>query len=458
MQVQRVPIASLQFWSKNARKHGPENLAAIKASLTKYGQAEPLVVQRSSMRVVGGNGRLAAMRELGWSECDVVPLDLSDSTAAALGLALNRTAELAEWDDGTLAEVLKELDALGTMEGTGFTHDDLNSLIDELELLNRSNEVDPDQVPEPPEAAATRRGDLWQLGEHRLLCGDSASAEDLDRLLAGAPIHLVNQDPPYGVRVEPRSNNAIAAGLSSFTATHHERFDLARHPQKSQPTTKRLRAKDRPLENDFLDDAAFADLLAKWFSNTARVLLPGRGFYIWGGYSNLGNYPPAMKAAGLYFSQAIVWNKEHPVLTRKDYMGAFELAYYGWKEGAAHEFFGPNNVTDLWSVKKVNPQSMVHLTEKPVELATRAILFSSRRGENVLDLFGGSGSTLIGCHQTERRAFLIEIDPLYVDLIVTRWQTFTGKKATLEATGVTYEEVATARREEPAPQTEASVS
>jgi DNA modification methylase len=136
-----------------------------------------------------------------------------------------------------------------------------------------------------------------------------------------------------------------------------------------------------------------------------------------------------LKANGLYFSQTIIWDKQHPVLTRKDYMGAHEWAFYGWKEGAAHEFFGPNNATDLWAIKKVNPQLMVHLTEKPVALAVRAIQFSSRSGENVLDLFGGSGSTLIAAEQTGRTAFLMELDPLYCDVIVLRWEAFTGRKA-----------------------------
>jgi DNA modification methylase len=124
-----------------------------------------------------------------------------------------------------------------------------------------------------------------------------------------------------------------------------------------------------------------------------------------------------------------VWDKQHPVLTRKDFMGAFELAFYGWKEGAAHKFFGPNNVTDLWHLKKINPTSMIHLTEKPVELAARAMLYSSKPGENVLDLFGGSGSTLIAAQHTGRRAFLMEIDPPYCDVIVQRWENVTGQKA-----------------------------
>ena len=172
----------------------------------------------------------------------------------------------------------------------------------------------------------------------------------------------------------------------------------------------------------------FNRLLHAWFGQMARVLLPGHAAYIWGGYANLDNYPPVLKDHKLYFSQGIVWDKQHPVLSRKDFMGAFELAFYGWKEGAGHRFFGPNNVTDVWSVKKVNPQNMVHLTEKPVELAVRAMQYSSLAGENVLDLFGGSGSTLIAAEQIGRRAFLMEVDPLYADVIVQRFENFTGKK------------------------------
>ena len=150
---------------------------------------------------------------------------------------------------------------------------------------------------------------------------------------------------------------------------------------------------------------------------------------MWGGYANLGNYPPFLKKHGLYFSQAVIWDKLHPVLTRKDFMGAFEIAFYGWREGAGHSYFGPNNATDLWHVKKVTPQHMVHLTEKPVELAARAMQYSSRPGENVLDLFGGSGSTLIAAEKSGRRAFLMELDPLYCDVIIQRYENFTGKKA-----------------------------
>jgi DNA modification methylase len=159
------------------------------------------------------------------------------------------------------------------------------------------------------------------------------------------------------------------------------------------------------------------------------VLLPGHSFYLWGGYANCANYPSALEESGLFFSQAIIWNKLHPVLTRKDFMGAHEWCFYGWKKGAAHRFFGAANIPDLWDVHKISPQKMVHLTEKPVELALRALRYSSQAGEHVLDLFGCGGSTLVAAQQLERRAFLMELDPAYCDVIVARWEKFTGKKA-----------------------------
>jgi DNA modification methylase len=206
-----------------------------------------------------------------------------------------------------------------------------------------------------------------------------------------------------------------------------------------------MRPKDRPLVNDFVSDETFDEMLHAWFGNIARVLLPGHTAYIWGGYANVANYPPVLKAVGLYFSQWIIWDKQHPVLTRKDFMGSHEVCYYCWLEGAAHRFFGPSNIPDLWAVKKVTPQAMIHLTEKPVELARRAIQYSSRPHENVLDLFGGSGSTLIAAEELSRRAFLMELDPAYTDVIVLRWQEATGQKAILDGDGRAFEEVAAER-------------
>ncbi|MBU1698616.1 MAG: ParB N-terminal domain-containing protein, partial [Candidatus Eisenbacteria bacterium] len=382
LNIKRVSIDSLHPDPANARTHDELNLDAISASLKRFGQAEPLVVQASTGRIIGGNGRLVAMKKLGWTECEIVELDIDDLTATALGIALNRTAELAGWDDKTLAKLLDELRIEDAMDGTGFSEKELDSLLAEIENDLPPTDLDDPGAGEPPLNPVTQPGDLWILGDHRLLCGDSGSESDVDRLLNGETIHLVNTDPPYNVKVEPRSNNAIKAGLSSFGGLkHHQRFDYERNKSSAKNGNTPFRAKDRPLINDFVSDEEFDRLLHAWFGNMARVLEPGGSFYIWGGYANCGNYPPVLKECGLYFSQAIIWVKEHPVLTRKDFMGNHEWSFYGWKEGKAHRFFGPNNATDVWPIQKINPNKMIHLTEKPAELAVRALTYSSLKGE-----------------------------------------------------------------------------
>jgi len=436
VKVELRSIEAIRPYDQNPRLND-QAVEAVAKSLREFGFRQPIVVDPDGVIIVG-HTRWKAAQKLGLKQVPVhVATDLTPAQVKAYRLADNQTATLAEWNYDLLPLELKDLAGMDfDLSLLGFSQEDLGAL-----LAPPGNEglTDEDAVPLPGDAAITQPGDLWILGQHRLLCGDSASAADVDRLLAGAAVHLVNTDPPYNVRVEPRSNNAIAAGLSSFPAAdahhglmHHQSFDVARQGAK-HATTEKLRPKDRPLANDFVSDEDFDRMLRAWFGNIARVLVPGRCFYIWGGYANCGNYPPVLKACELYFSQAVIWVKEHPVLTRKDFMGNHEWCFYGWREGAGHEFFGPPNATDVWSIKKVNPASMIHLTEKPVELAVRAIEYSSRPGENVLDLFGGSGSTLIGCEKTGRRAYLMELDALYSDVIVQRWEQFTGKKAEREA-------------------------
>ena len=404
MKIESWKTSDVKPYANNPRIND-NAVDAVATSLREFGFRQPIVVDTDGV-IVCGHTRWKAAQKLGLEKVPVhVAKELTAEQIKAYRIADNQTASLSSWDTALLPVELLALQEMDFDLGLiGFTPDDLAGF---LQPTPGEGHCDPDDVPEPPDEATTQPGDTWLLGDHRLLCGDSSSPEDVDRLLDGAQVHLVNTDPPYNVRVEPRSNNAIAAGLSSFSndaaakklkagqgnaafdvarakaksTDHHQKFDLARHPEKSQPTQKKLRAKDRPLANDFVTDEAFDQLLDAWFGNLARVLAAGRGFYIWGGYANLGNYPPFLKKHELYFSQGIVWDKQHPVLTRKDFMGAFEICFYGWRLGAGHQFFGPNNATDLWHVKKVNPQSMVHLTEKPVELATRAIQFSSRRRE-----------------------------------------------------------------------------
>jgi DNA modification methylase len=427
MQIETWPIDRIKEYERNPRNNDAA-VAPVAASIQEFGFRWPVLVDADAV-LIAGHTRLRAARKLGLTEVPVIRADdLTPEQVRAFRIADNKLHELATWDFDLLPIELGELQACNyDLDLLGFDQDELAKLLDPGV---KDGLCDPDEVPEPPDEPVTQPGDLWLLGEHRLLCGDSSKPSDVDRLLGGAAIHLVNTDPPYNVKVEPRSNNAIAAGLSSFQGTtHHQKLDVERHPEKAKPTGKKLRAKDRPLANDFVSDEEFDRLLDAWFGNMARVLEPGRGFYIWGGYANCANYPPFLKKHALYFSQAIIWVKEHPVLTRKDFMGNHEWCFYGWREGAAHVYLGPNNATDVWSVRKVNPQSMVHLTEKPVELAVRALQYSSRAGEHVLDLFGGSGSTLIAAEQTSRKAFLMEIDGLYADVIVARWEKFTGRKA-----------------------------
>jgi DNA modification methylase len=490
MKIELWPIDSVKPYPNNPRINDPA-VAGVVESLKQFGFRQPIVVDVDGV-IVAGHTRWKAAQALELKRVPVhVARDLTPEQIRAYRLADNKTAEASDWDMGLLKIELSELrDADVDLNSLGFSAEDLATVfaVDAAEA-----QTDPDFIPPKPPKATTKPGQLWILGNHRLLCGDSSKPEVLDRLLGGAEIHLVNTDPPYNVKVEPRSNNAIAAGLSSFATTSNQSGDLARDPSKAKKTDETLRAKDRPLANDFVSEAEFDRLLKAWFENLARVLQPGRAFYIWGGFANVGNYPAPLRAAGLYFAQAIIWAKNQPVLTRKDFMTSHEWCFYGWREGAAHQFFGAANIadvweikriesadvalgrglqleahdgsrlevlppthdklptvmvqpegmrimgsaapTDLWHVRKVPGQKMVHLTEKPVELAVRAMQYSSRPGEHVLDLFGGSGSTLIAAEMTGRKAFLTELDPCYCDVIVKRWEAFTGRKAQLVTVG-----------------------
>lgn len=445
IQIERWSLDRLVPFARNPRTHTEEQVAQIAASIVEFGWTNPVLVGSDGV-VIAGHARLQAARKLGLSEVPVIVLDhLSEAQRRALVIADNQLAIAGTgWDEELLRGLLVDLrqDEFN-LEVLGFSDEELAGWLTQDPEAPQEGLAEEDAVPEPLEEPVTRRGDLWILGSHRLLCGDSASNEDVKRLVEGAPVDLVNTDPPYNVRVEPRSNNAIAAGLSSFAGLqHHQSFDVHRGASKAKATTKKMRPKDRALANDFMKDADYDVLLRQWFGNLAEVLKPGGSFYLWGGYANCANYPPALAECGLYFSQAIIWVKEHPVLTRKDFMGNHEWCFYGWREGAAH-WFNPEitNATDVWSVKKVSPNAMVHLTEKPVELAARALTYSSKAGQTVLDLFGGSGSTLIACEKLGRRARLMEIDPPYCDVIIRRWQEYAGKTATLEGDGRSSDEI-----------------
>jgi ParB-like chromosome segregation protein Spo0J len=304
MEISLWPVAKLRPYANNPRQND-DGVQAVANSLREFGFRQPIVVDGEGV-IVCGHTRYKAAQSLGLEKVPVhVAKDLTAEQLKAYRIADNQTATLSSWDFDLLPLELGELKALDFDLGLlGFDTDELAKLLnpDAAEGL-----CDPDEIPAPPDEAVTQPGDLWILGEHRLLCGDSSKVEDVDRLLDGATIHLANTDPPYNVRVEPRSNNAIAAGLSSFQGTtHHQSLDVARHPEKSKPTQKKLRAKDRPLANDFVSDETFDRLLDAWFGNIARVLEQGRALYCWDGYANCAHSPPVLKKHGLYFSQAII--------------------------------------------------------------------------------------------------------------------------------------------------------
>ena len=287
MKVELRDIQTIRPYESNPRLND-QAVEAVAKSLREFGFRQPIVVDADGV-IICGHTRYKAAQKLGLKQVPVhVATDLTPAQVKAYRIADNQTATLADWNYDLLPLELKDLQGMNfDLDLLGFSAEDLGAL-----LAPAGNEglTDPNAVPLPGDEAITKPGDLWILGNHRLLCGDSSKAEDVDHLLAGAPVHLVNTDPPYNVKVEPRSNNAIAAGLSSFPATetahggltHHQSFDVARQGQK-KGTTKQMRPKDRPLANDFVSDEAFDKMLRAWFGNIARVLVPGRCFYIWAG-------------------------------------------------------------------------------------------------------------------------------------------------------------------------------
>ncbi|MFH0910452.1 MAG: ParB N-terminal domain-containing protein, partial [Planctomycetota bacterium] len=342
MKTEMRSIESVKPYDKNPRKNDGA-VDAVANSIREFGFRVPIVVDEQGV-IVAGHTRLLAAQKLGLKEVPVhVAVGLTPEQIKAYRLADNKLHELSTWDYDLLPIELSDLRGMDVdLELLGFSSEELEKM---LGATGTEGLTDPDAVPEPPDEAVTRAGDLWMMGEHRLLCGDSSKPEDMERLLDGARIQLVNTDPPYNVNVAPRSNNAAVTAAAGGAYMGQQGMDAAISARK-HATHDKLRPRDRPLANDFISDEEFARLLRAWFGNIRRVLEPGRSFYIWGGYSNIWNYPHALKESELYFSQMIIWVKEHPVLTRKDFLGNHEWCFYGWKEGAAH-WFNPeiNNAT-----------------------------------------------------------------------------------------------------------------
>ena len=406
--IEHWPIDKLLPYVRNARQHSDEQIAQIAASIAEFGFVNPILTGADGV-LVAGHGRLAAARKLGLPTVPVVVLDhLTPTQRRALVLADNRLAELATWDDALLRIELEALQDNGfDLDLTGFDADALAELLadEEPQIEGRTED---DAIPEMPEEPVSRPGDVWRLGPHRLVCGDATTAEAYARLFPdGERADMVFTDPPYNV------NYANSA-------------------------KDKLRGKHRPILNDALGEG-FYDFL---FDALALIMAHTRGaIYVAMSSSELDTLQAAFRAAGGHWSTFIIWAKNTFTLGRSDYQRQYEPILYGWPEGATRHWCGDRDQGDVWQIKKPAKNDL-HPTMKPVDLVERAIRNSSRPGDVVLDPFGGSGTTLIAAEKAGRVARLIELDPKYADVIVRRWQDWTGQQATREADGLAFDQAA----------------
>ena len=400
-------VADLIPYARNARTHSDAQVAQIAASIREFGWTNPVLVDGEN-GIIAGHGRVLAARKLGMEEVPCIELaGLSDTQRRALVIADNRIAENAGWDDAMLRIELEALQLeVFDLDITGFDADALAELIAGDEPDNEG-QTDEDAVPEVSETPISRPGDVWVMGQHRLLCGDATVAESYDRLMQGDVADMVFTDPPYNV------NYANSA-------------------------KDKMRGKDRAILNDNLGDGFYDFLLA---ALTPTVTHCRGGIYVAMACSELDVLQAAFRAAGGKWSTFIIWAKNTFTLGRADYQRQYEPILYGWPEGAQRHWCGDRDQGDVWNIKKPQKNDL-HPTMKPVELVERAIRNSSRPGNVVLDPFGGSGTTLIAAEKSGRVARLIELDPKYVDVIVRRWEDFTGKQATREADGAALDQAA----------------
>jgi DNA modification methylase len=400
--IEQWPTGRLVPYARNARTHSEEQVAQIAASIVEFGFTNPILAGSDGI-IVAGHGRLTAAQKLGLEVVPVVVLDhLTPTQRRALIIADNRIAENAGWDDAMLRV---ELDALRDddfdLSLTGFDTDALADLFEGDE--GDTGQTGDDEVPESQDAVISRPGDVWLLGGHRVLCGDATNANSYEVLLQGNEVDMTVTDPPYNV------NYANSA-------------------------KDKMRGKDRAILNDNLGDGFYDFLLAALTPIMANCT---GAVYVAMSSSELDVLQAAFREAGGKWSTFIIWAKNTFTMGRSDYQRQYEPILYGWPEGGKHHWCGDRDQSDVWQIKKPHKNDL-HPTMKPVELVERAIRNSSKPGDVVLDPFGGSGTTLIAAEKSGRMARLMELDPKYVDVIVRRWQDWTGKHASRESDGVGF--------------------
>lgn len=412
-----VPIDQVSADPANLRKHPEVSIEAIRQSYARFGQQKPIVIDAHGVTIAGA-GQLEAARRLGWTHIAAVRSDLAGVDRVAYAIADNRSAELSQWDEEGLAKTLGAM-LPGDIEATGFTGDDL------AKLAGPSEAAAPDPgVPELPKRAISRSGDLWILGNHRLLAGDSTSHAEVMRVMDGQRARLIVTDPPYLVGYDGTNHpqSFTGGGSKDWSGSYGSGWD----------------------END-----GESDLYERFIAAAAaQAADEDAAWYVWHASRRQVLLEQAMQKAGLLVHCQIVWAKNKPVLTRTWYMWQHEPCLMGWKTGMKPDK-GPEAepMSTVWTIDTIpnGDERPDHPTPKPLEVYTIPIRQHTRAGDIVFDSFSGSGTCIVACEQTGRRARTIEQQPLYVDVAVTRWQRMTGQAARLDGDGRTFDEIAQER-------------
>lgn len=405
--VESWPLTRLTPYARNARTHSDEQVAQTAASIAEFGFVNPVLVDEAG-ELIAGHGRVLAAKSLGLDTAPVIVLaHLTDAQKIAFRIADNRIAENAGWDEALLAAEFASLRDLDfDLDLTGFDAGEIERMLSGGDDDNAEGLTDEDAVPEPEETPITKPGDLWVLGPHRLLCGDAAVLSDVERCLGGVLADMTFVDPPYRVAYEGKGS------------------------------TKENRKR---IKNDDLGAAEFERFLTD--ALTGILAVTKGAVYVAMSSSELHTLRRAFEAAGGHWSTFIVWAKNTFTLGRSDYQRQYEPILYGWKQGVDRFWCGARDQGDVWFAKKPRVNDL-HPTMKPVELVERAIRNSSKSRDVVLDTFGGSGTTMIAAEKLGRQARLLELDPGFCDVIVKRWQEFTGKAAILDGDGRSFAEIA----------------
>lgn len=398
MKIEQKSIDSLIPYVNNSRKHSDEQVAQIAASIKEFGWTNPILVDGDN-GLIAGHGRLLAARKLGMDKVPVIELaHLSEIQKKALIIADNKLALNSDWDSELLTLELQDL--LGEeydLDLLGFDKDELDALLNVVE--GTEGLTDEDEVPEVPKEPKTKPGDVYILGNHRLMCGDSCSITDMEKLVNGRLVDMWLTDPPYNVAYEGKTKDALT------------------------------------IKNDSMDNDGFRQFLRDAYVTADTVMKPGAVFYIWHADSEGYNFRGAAFDAGWKVRQCLIWKKSTMVMGRQDYHWKHEPCLYGWKEGASHLWATDRKQTTILEFDKPS-RNGEHPTMKPVALFEYQMLNNTKGGDIVLDSFGGSGTTLLAAEKHGRYAYLMELDPKYCDVIVKRWEDFTGKQAILETQGV----------------------